>query len=36
GIIYADNTENFAEAARAEAQKLQKQMEAELEKAGVI
>jgi orotidine-5'-phosphate decarboxylase len=36
GIIYADNTENFAEAARAEALKLQQQMEAELVKAGVI
>ncbi|RYZ94712.1 MAG: orotidine-5'-phosphate decarboxylase [Sphingobacteriaceae bacterium] len=36
GIIYADNTENFAEAARAEALKLQQQMEAELVKAGII
>ncbi|MEO6151201.1 MAG: orotidine-5'-phosphate decarboxylase [Mucilaginibacter sp.] len=36
GIIYADSTENFAEAARAEALKLQQQMEEELVKAGVI
>ncbi|RCH56890.1 orotidine-5'-phosphate decarboxylase [Mucilaginibacter hurinus] len=36
GIIYADNTENFAEAAREEAKKLQQQMEEELVKAGVI
>nr|WP_255678928.1 orotidine-5'-phosphate decarboxylase [Mucilaginibacter sp. UR6-1] len=35
-IIYASNGEDFADAARAEAQKLQKQMEAELEKAGII
>ena len=35
-IIYASNGEDFAEAARAEAQKLQQQMQAELEKAGVI
>jgi len=35
-IIYASNGEDFAEAARAEALKVQKQMEAELEKAGVI
>ncbi|RVT98108.1 orotidine-5'-phosphate decarboxylase [Mucilaginibacter limnophilus] len=36
GIIYASNGEDFAEAARAEALKLQQQMQAELEKAGVI
>jgi orotidine-5'-phosphate decarboxylase len=35
-IIYASNGEDFAEAARAEAQKLQIQMLAELKKAGVI
>ncbi len=35
-IIYASNGTDFAEAARAEAQSIQKQMEAELEKAGVI
>ncbi len=35
-IIYASNGEDFAEAARAEAQRMQKQMETELEKAGVI
>ncbi|MDN3579854.1 orotidine-5'-phosphate decarboxylase [Mucilaginibacter flavus] len=35
-IIYAGNDENFAEAARAEALSLQQQMQAELEKAGVI
>jgi len=35
-IIYASNGKDFAEAARAEAQSLQKQMQAELEKAGVI
>ena len=35
-IIYASNGEDFAEAARAEALKLQQQMEAELVKAGVI
>ncbi|TWR29123.1 orotidine-5'-phosphate decarboxylase [Mucilaginibacter pallidiroseus] len=36
GIIYASNGEDFAEAARAEALKLQQQMQAELEKAGII
>lgn len=35
-IIYASNGEDFAEAARAEAQRMQKQMEAELEKCGII
>lgn len=35
-IIYASNGEDFAEAARAEALKVQQQMEAELQKAGVI
>lgn len=35
-IIYAGNDENFADAARAEAFKMQQQMQAELEKAGVI
>jgi orotidine-5'-phosphate decarboxylase len=35
-IIYASNGEDFAEAARAEALKLQKEMQVELEKAGVI
>lgn len=35
-IIYASNGEDFADAARAEALKVQQQMEAELEKAGVI
>jgi len=35
-IIYAGNGEDFADAARAEAQSIQKQMQAELEKAGVI
>jgi orotidine-5'-phosphate decarboxylase len=35
-IIYASNGEDFAEAARAEALKMQQQMEVELEKAGVI
>jgi orotidine-5'-phosphate decarboxylase len=35
-IIYASNGEDFAEAARAEALSLQQQMQAELEKAGVI
>nr|WP_228084869.1 orotidine-5'-phosphate decarboxylase [Mucilaginibacter sp. JRF] len=35
-IIYASNGHDFAEAARAEAQNLQKQMEVELEKAGII
>ena len=36
GIIYASNGEDFAEAARNEALKLQQQMQEELEKAGVI
>jgi orotidine-5'-phosphate decarboxylase len=35
-IIYASNGEDFAEAARAEALKVQQQMQMELEKAGVI
>jgi orotidine-5'-phosphate decarboxylase len=35
GIIYASNGEDFADAARAEALKLQQQMQAELEKAGL-
>jgi orotidine-5'-phosphate decarboxylase len=35
-IIFASNGEDFAEAARAEALKLQKQMQVELEKAGII
>jgi len=35
-IIYAGNDENFAEAARAEALRMQQQMQVELEKAGVI
>ena len=35
-IIYASNGEDFAEAARAEALKVQQQMEMELEKAGII
>lgn len=35
-IIYASNGEDFADAARAEALKIQQQMQAELEKAGVI
>ena len=35
-IIYASNGEDFADAARAEALKVQQQMQAELEKAGVI
>jgi orotidine-5'-phosphate decarboxylase len=35
-IIYASSGEDFAEAARAEALKLQQQMEAELQKAGII
>ena len=33
-IIYAGSDENFAEAARAEALRIQQQMEVELEKAG--
>jgi orotidine-5'-phosphate decarboxylase len=35
-IIYAGNGEDFADAARAEAQSIQKQMQTELEKAGII
>ena len=35
-IIYASNDEDFAEAARAEALKVQQQMEVELEKIGII
>jgi orotidine-5'-phosphate decarboxylase len=35
-IIYASNGEDFAEAARAEALKIQQQMKMELEKAGII
>jgi orotidine-5'-phosphate decarboxylase len=35
-IIYASNGEDFAEAARAEALKIQQEMEVELEKAGII
>jgi orotidine-5'-phosphate decarboxylase len=35
-IIYASNGKDFADAARAEAQSIQKQMQVELEKAGVI
>jgi orotidine-5'-phosphate decarboxylase len=35
-IIYAGNGKDFADAARSEAQNMQKQMQAELEKAGVI
>jgi orotidine-5'-phosphate decarboxylase len=35
-IIYASNNEDFAEAARAEALSLQRQMQLELEKAGII
>ena len=35
-IIYASSGEDFAEAARAEALKVQQQMEAELEKAGLF
>ncbi len=35
-IIYASNGKDFAEAARAEALKIQVQMKAELEKAGII
>jgi orotidine-5'-phosphate decarboxylase len=36
GIIYASNGEDFADAARAEALKLQQRMEEELEKAEII
>lgn len=35
-ILYASNGEDFADAARAEALSLQQQMQAELEKAGII
>ena len=35
-IIYAGNDESFAEAARAEALRMQQQMQVELEKAGVV
>ncbi|MGZ3946412.1 MAG: orotidine-5'-phosphate decarboxylase, partial [Mucilaginibacter sp.] len=35
-IIYAGNGEDFADAARAEALSMQQQMQAELEKAGII
>ena len=35
-ILYASNGEDFAEAARAEALKIQQEMETELEKAGII
>jgi len=35
-ILYASNSEDFADAARAEALSLQQQMQGELEKAGVI
>lgn len=35
-IIYASNGEDFADAAREEAQSLQQQMQVELEKAGII
>jgi len=35
-IIYASNGEDFAEAARTEALKVQQQMQVELEKAGII
>lgn len=36
GIIYASNGEDFADAARDEALKLQQQMEEELEKTGIL
>ena len=36
GIIYASNGKDFADAARAEALKLQQQMQIELENAGII
>ncbi len=36
GIIYASNGEDFVDAARAEALKLQQQMQVELEKAGIL
>ena len=35
-VIYASAGEDFAEAARAEALKIQQQMEEELKKAGII
>jgi orotidine-5'-phosphate decarboxylase len=35
-VIYASNGEDFADAARAEALKVQQQMQTELEKAGII
>ena len=35
-IIYADNTENFANVAREEARKVQEEMAAELEKYGIL
>lgn len=35
-VIYAGNGHDFADAARAEAQNIQRQMQAELEKAGII
>ena len=35
GIIYADNTENFATAAANKARELQQQMQKELEKVGL-
>jgi orotidine-5'-phosphate decarboxylase len=35
-IIYASNGKDFADAARSEAQSIQQQMQAELEKAGVV
>ena len=35
-IIYASNNEDFADAARAEALKIQQEMQVELEKAGII
>ncbi|RYD75238.1 MAG: orotidine-5'-phosphate decarboxylase [Sphingobacteriales bacterium] len=35
GIIFADSTENFAQAARAEAQKLQKQMQQTMAQKGI-
>jgi len=36
GIIYASNGKDFAERAREEASKLQKEMQVELERAGII
>jgi orotidine-5'-phosphate decarboxylase len=35
-IIYASNGKDFADAARAEALKIQQQMQVQLEKAGII